>query len=275
MAPQSPSFLCSLLSGGMAGTAVDVALFPLDTIKTRMQSPAGFRGAGGLVGVYSGLASAAAGSGPTAALFFTCYETAKVQLAAHHYHIAGVNGESPVVHMAAAIAGEACACLIRVPTENVKQKMQVGQYADTRACVRGIFVQQGGVRGFFRGFSATVAREIPFSAIQFPVYEELKRLWRRHNPDREADLAEAAVCGSIAGGVAGLATCPLDVTKTRLMLGTDRSRGMLRMMTYIYQTEGATAFMSGSGARVLWMSLGGLVFLGCYEQSKQALINVV
>ena len=30
------SFLTSLISGGIAGTSVDVALFPLDTIKTRL-----------------------------------------------------------------------------------------------------------------------------------------------------------------------------------------------------------------------------------------------
>ena len=34
---RQPSYLTSLISGGIAGTSVDVALFPLDTIKTRMQ----------------------------------------------------------------------------------------------------------------------------------------------------------------------------------------------------------------------------------------------
>ena len=32
------SFLVSLVAGGLAGTAVDISLFPLDTIKTRLQS---------------------------------------------------------------------------------------------------------------------------------------------------------------------------------------------------------------------------------------------
>lgn len=48
----------------MAGTAVDVALFPLDTIKTRLQSSEGFLKAGGLRGVYNGLSAAAVGSAP-------------------------------------------------------------------------------------------------------------------------------------------------------------------------------------------------------------------
>ena len=74
-APQpTVSFMTSLVAGGLAGTSVDVALFPLDTIKTRLQSPQGFVQAGGFRGVYNGLGAAAAGSAPGAALFFSTYE---------------------------------------------------------------------------------------------------------------------------------------------------------------------------------------------------------
>ena len=40
-------------------------MFPLDTIKTRLQSVEGFRKAGGLRGIYSGIGSVAVGSVPT------------------------------------------------------------------------------------------------------------------------------------------------------------------------------------------------------------------
>ena len=78
----SPSWTSSLLAGGLAGTSVDVALFPLDTIKTRAQSAAGFRASGGFSRVYAGLGPAALGSAPNAALFFVTYDTAKRFLAA-------------------------------------------------------------------------------------------------------------------------------------------------------------------------------------------------
>jgi solute carrier family 25 S-adenosylmethionine transporter 26 len=67
-------FLTALICGGLAGTSVDVALFPIDTLKTRLQSPQGFLKAGGFHGIYNGLAAAAAGSAPGAALFFSTYE---------------------------------------------------------------------------------------------------------------------------------------------------------------------------------------------------------
>ncbi len=54
----------ALIAGGFAGFAVDVSLFPLDTLKTRAQSQQGFFKAGGFKGVYQGLGPAALGSFP-------------------------------------------------------------------------------------------------------------------------------------------------------------------------------------------------------------------
>ena len=54
----------ALLSGAAAGVSVDVGLYPIDTIKTRLQSPQGFIKSGGFRGVYKGLSAAASGSAP-------------------------------------------------------------------------------------------------------------------------------------------------------------------------------------------------------------------
>lgn len=61
----------------MAGTSVDIILFPLDTLKTRLQSVNGLAGSGGLRGLYAGISSVLVGSAPGAALFFCTYETMK------------------------------------------------------------------------------------------------------------------------------------------------------------------------------------------------------
>ena len=99
------SFLTALLAGGCAGTSVDVALFPIDTVKTRLQSPQGFLAAGGFRGIYRGIGTAAAGSAPGAALFFSVYETSKPvvrELQQRH----GILGDNPAIsHMVAASIG--------------------------------------------------------------------------------------------------------------------------------------------------------------------------
>jgi solute carrier family 25 S-adenosylmethionine transporter 26 len=55
----------SLQAGGTAGLTVDMTLFPLDTLKTRLQSPHGFFGSGGFRHLYKGVGTAAIGSVPT------------------------------------------------------------------------------------------------------------------------------------------------------------------------------------------------------------------
>lgn len=97
--PGKSTYAQSLVSGGLAGMAVDTVLFPLDTIKTRLQSQHGFVKSGGFKGIYSGLGSAVIGSAPGAALFFVTYDGVKRQLGESF-------GDSPGVHMLAASLGE-------------------------------------------------------------------------------------------------------------------------------------------------------------------------
>lgn len=62
------SFGClksSSQAGGAAGTAVDLSLFPLDTVKTRLQSQQGFWKAGGFRRIYAGVGPTIVGSAPT------------------------------------------------------------------------------------------------------------------------------------------------------------------------------------------------------------------
>jgi solute carrier family 25 S-adenosylmethionine transporter 26 len=60
-------------------------------------------------------------------------------------------------------------------------------------------------------------REIPFTVIQFPLWEAMKR-WRGARKNGPVNAGESALFGSLAGCVAAAATTPLDVLKTRLML---------------------------------------------------------
>ena len=67
----STPFTLALIAGGAAGTTVDIALYPLDALKTRLQSPKGFWGAGGFSGIYRGVLATALGASPGSAMFFS------------------------------------------------------------------------------------------------------------------------------------------------------------------------------------------------------------
>ncbi|KAJ3102715.1 hypothetical protein HDU97_000328 [Phlyctochytrium planicorne] len=113
---RSPRTYEALIAGAVAGTSVDTFFFPLDTIKTRLQSKQGFLAAGGFKGLFSGLSSAVLGSAPGAAAFFVTYEFFKSHLNTTLSKDARERN-APFIHMAAASAGEVAACFIRVPTE--------------------------------------------------------------------------------------------------------------------------------------------------------------
>nr|XP_057937072.1 mitochondrial S-adenosylmethionine carrier protein isoform X2 [Doryrhamphus excisus] len=164
-------FVASLVAGGSAGMCVDLALFPLDTIKTRLQSQQGFYRAGGFRGIYAGVPSAALGSFPSASAFFVTYDCAKSVLGSH-----GALAEpsvAPLAHMLSASLGETVACLIRVPTEVVKQRTQASPSSSTYHVLLATLREEG-VGGLYRGFRSTLLREIPFSLVQFPLWEYFK-----------------------------------------------------------------------------------------------------
>src|ERR1700712_2354398 len=117
-----PAFTTALLSGALAGTTVDLSLYPLDTLKTRLQSSSGFLASGGFSGIYRGVGSAIIGSAPGAALFFCTYEYTKGFLSDRRKARDITDGHvgertSPIEHMIAASMGEIAACAVRVPTE--------------------------------------------------------------------------------------------------------------------------------------------------------------
>ncbi|XP_045349420.1 S-adenosylmethionine mitochondrial carrier protein isoform X5 [Leopardus geoffroyi] len=224
-----PGFMASLVAGGVAGVSVDLILYPLDTIKTRLQSPQGFNKAGGFRGIYAGVPSAAIGSFPNAAAFFITYEYVKWFL-----HTDSSSYLMPVKHMLAASAGEVVACLIRVPSEVVKQRAQVSSSSRTFQIFSNVLYQEG-IRGLYRGYTSTVLREALWS-------------WRQ---DHVVDCWQSAVCGAFAGGFAAVVTTPLDVAKTRIMLakvGSSTASGnVLSALHGVWRTQG----LAGAGVYLL------------------------
>uniref|UniRef100_A0A3B4Y087 Mitochondrial S-adenosylmethionine carrier protein n=1 Tax=Seriola lalandi dorsalis TaxID=1841481 RepID=A0A3B4Y087_SERLL len=262
-------FVASLVAGGCAGMCVDLTLFPLDTIKTRLQSQQGFYKAGGFRGIYAGVPSAAVGSFPNAAAFFVTYECTKSllgtggALAAPH--------AAPVTHMLAASLGEIVACLIRVPTEVIKQRTQASPSSTTYQILLATLREE--VHKLQLYFFCVF--QIPFSLVQFPLWEYLKTLWSWRQGHTLYSW-QAAVCGAFAGAVAAFVTTPLDVAKTRIMLakaGSTTASGNIPVVLYdVWKSRGLTGLFAGSIPRMTFISVGGFIFLGTYEKVRRTLL---
>ena len=283
-------FTRALLAGALAGITVDLTLYPIDTLKTRLQSSTGFYPSGGFRGIYAGVGSALVGSAPGAALFFVTYEGIKSQLRSIRERDErlgdgrrkGNNGagwSEPVEHMIAASAGEVAACAVRVPTEVIKQRAQAAQQPSSMAALRYILAQRSEIglmgvwREMYRGWGITIVREVPFTAIQFPLWEGMKG-WRRQRTGRgEVTAVESGVLGSVAGAVAAGLTTPLDVLKTRMMLAKEKQAAVPLFM-HIWKQSGPKAFFAGIGPRIMWISAGGAIFLGSYQWAYNSMTAI-
>lgn len=182
----------------------------------------------------------------------------------------------PIEHMIAASVGEIAACAVRVPTEVVKQRAQAVQQPSSLAALRFILAQRGKIgvwgvwRELYRGWGVTVMREVPFTVIQFPLWEGMKK-WK--GGGKGVSAGESAVFGSVSGAVAAGVTTPLDVVKTRLMLEGKRV-GAGEMVGRVWWEGGWRAFFSGVGPRTVWISVGGAVFLGSYQWAYNMMAEV-
>ncbi|MCJ1321483.1 hypothetical protein MMC15_006828 [Xylographa vitiligo] len=242
-----------LVAGAFAAFSVDLLVYPLDTIKTRIQSPdykrlytnastnsinrSLFRG------LYQGIGSVVLATVPSSGAFFTTYEGTKSLLHRLNPSI-GTNGApmipTPFIHSAASSVAELVSCFILTPAEVLKQNAQMVQKsksASTQAFDANATVQA--LRKFnkpsqlWRGYTALAARNLPFTAMQFPMFEHLKQTIlsyrQRHGVARgtllEKGLVTAASAGT-AGSIAAVITTPIDVVKTRIMLSAAVEEGV-------------------------------------------------
>ena len=183
----------------------------------------------------------------------------------------------PIEHMIAASVGEVAACAVRVPTEVVKQRAQAVQQPSSWAALSFILAQRGRIgwggvwRELYRGWGVTIMREVPFTVIQFPLWEGMKT-WKA-GEGKGVSAGESAVFGSVSGAVAAVLTTPLDVVKTRLMLEGERV-GARVMVGRAWREGGWRAFFRGVGPRTVWISAGGAVFLGSYQWAYNMMAEV-
>ena len=77
----------------------------------------------------------------------------------------------------------------------------------------------------WRGYTALAARNLPFTAMQFPMFEYLKKsilVYREQKGTSSGTLLErgmvTAISAGTAGSIAAVITTPIDVVKTRIML---------------------------------------------------------
>ena len=237
------------IAGAFAAFTVDLIVYPLDTVKTRLQAPDYKRlythGANNSTnralfrGVYQGVGSVIIATLPSSGAFFTTYEGIKSVLTDNNptFGRASPLLPQPLIHAAASGTAELVSCAILTPAEVIKQNAQmVDNHSDNggkprvNATIQTIRRFQSNPLALWRGYTALAGRNLPFTALQFPMFERIRQAIRRYRDERGLrthTLLEGGMITAISAGTGGsisaVVTTPIDVVKTRIMLAAAES----------------------------------------------------
>lgn len=109
-----------------------------------------------------------------------------------------------------AMLGDLAGSIILTPGEIIKQKVQSGIYKTQLSAIVGIFKRHGFL-GFYQGYLSLIARDIPYRAIQLPLYEYLYEKIYHKESVNNIKPHQAAIIGCISGMVGAGITNPIDV----------------------------------------------------------------
>ncbi|EHA98574.1 Calcium-binding mitochondrial carrier protein Aralar1 [Heterocephalus glaber] len=267
--------------GSIAGAVGATAVYPIDLVKTRMQNQ---RGSGSVVGelmyknsfdcfkkvlryegffgLYRGLIPQLIGVAPEKAIKLTVNDFVRDKFIRR-------DGSIP---LPAEILAGGCAggsqVIFTNPLEIVKIRLQVAGEITTGPRVSALNVLRDlGLFGLYKGAKACFLRDIPFSAIYFPVYAHCKLLLADENG--HVGGINLLTAGAMAGVPAASLVTPADVIKTRLQVaaraGQTTYSGVIDCFRKILREEGPSAFWKGTAARVFRSSPQFGVTLVTYE----------
>lgn len=184
---------------------------------------------------------------------------------------------SPIVHSTASSIAELVSCAILTPSEVIKQNAQMAS-SGTGATMATIRRFRSHPASLFRGYTALAMRNLPFTALQFPMFEAAREhIWQfRKGTPEDASLTERAVVTAIAaggaGGIAAVITTPVDVVKTRVMLRASSPSkpqpGEVTVFNNILKEEGIKGLWRGGLLRGIWTIFGSGLYLGVYDLGR-------
>lgn len=289
--PPPPVWLEGLKNGcasGLAVVASKTLLQPFDTLKTLQQAAAGSPSHVGLravtsklvsehgfLALYRGLGISLFGAVPSMSAYFAVYQSSKALL------LSRVSIAPPLLLIAFSSAvANTIAATLRVPCEVVKQRLQAGVYPSLISAFTTL--NAGGLAAWIPrdAWLAQIARDIPFGVFMFITYESLTRtledirsarvelaqtVGQGGSSSREGkvkgtgkgtDALLSSACGMAAGAIATILTNPMDVLKTRVMVGTPNAAGAglasyVRCASEIWRNEGPFGFSRGALPRLL------------------------
>ncbi|CAJ0936096.1 unnamed protein product, partial [Mesorhabditis belari] len=257
------SYKSKIFNGGLAGIVGVSCVFPLDLIKTRWQNQKVDNPKYKQVAFisFTSMFTRIAGfyQGASINVLLITPEKA-IKLVANDYfrHQLASPGEKNLGALRGMLAGGLAGMfqvIVTTPMELLKIRMQQSERpVSLRDVFRHLFADKG-LLGLYRGIGPTLARDVSFSVIYFPLFAQLDSLGPRKNDGSgDAVFYASFISGLIAAGLAAFSVTPIDVVKTRIQTGGSGYTGVSDALIKIGRQEGVKALFKGAICRMMVMA---------------------
>ncbi len=281
--PLWQKMLIGAMSGGLGASAV----FPIDLIKTRLQTATGMgltaRGVvtdviktSGYRGLYSGLLPNVLGAMPEKAIKLGVNEQFRDWLTPDR------RDETLSSQMVSGALTALVQTTVANPYEVVKLNLQLLEKSNAAAKAAGLplptaqsasaIARELGMRGLYRGYGAILIRDVPYNMIFFSIYIQSKHFFT----DSEGTVSNMAVvgCGVAAGSIASWTMTPADVIKTRLQRVGSPFKSIQDCALATFKEGGYRAFFKGALMRACTSGpLYGIALL-CFELQSRYMNSI-
>ena len=175
--------------------------------------------------------------------------------------------------------------LLLNPVTIVKARFESSHYSreaypTIASALREIY-REDGVRGLFRGFSATAVRDAPYSGLYLAIYEQSKvacsRMLAHYGapPNSTGDWRVVSTSGLVAGTLATVLTHPFDIIKTRMqttppqLLAASETPAFWATMQHILRTDGLRGYADGLVLRCTRKAASSVIGWTIFELGNQ------
>lgn len=177
-------------------------------------------------------------------------------------------------HLAAGAVAGAVSRTCTAPLDRLKVFLQVrgAEFASLSFCFKQL-LKDGGWPALWRGNCINVLKIAPETAIKFMAYEHAKREIRGDS-NSDLNIRQRFLAGAFAGVVSQTVIYPMEVLKTRLVLGqTGDHRSIFDCAQKILRTEGFRCFYRGYLPNLLGIIPYAGVDLAVYETLKRSYLK--
>ena len=174
------------------------------------------------------------------------------------------------------------ACCCTHPLDLIKVHLQTSKLNHGLLGQSKVIFKMGGVKAFYSGLTASMARQVSYSGTRFAVYDTIKS--NLTNNQRNLESYEKVICAVFAGSIGGFCGTPTDLVNVRMQNDSKLSPSDPKRRNYkhvfdgllkIHKNEGGKVLMSGYQMATVRCALMSVGQIAMYDTIKEFSIETL